>query len=253
MDTKNNHTIDANNSKNTRQRAKTQNADHERTIGSCLIKLRKGQDVIGVKYNRYISLATQFPDLLHTVPELEENFPNTFQNPQLPVIMEIGCYMGTTVVDMATQNPHFNILGVDIRYKRVVKSCQKIRRANLPNAIIAIADARKLIASLPDNSLYGICALFPDPWRSPKEHKHRFLNDDFFKQAFSKLTKNGFIWVKTDSHPYLKAVQRSAQPQGYAISETLPFPLLSQNHQTFFEGLFKNQNQPIYQAFMQKA
>ena len=133
--------------------------------GHYLIRLRNNETVKFNPYNQYLLLARQLTGLLYTRPELQASFPNIFQDPSLPVVMEIGCFMGYTVLELAGRNPDLNILGVDIKYKRVVKSCNKIKRAGLCNAAIAIGDARELLTVIPDRSLYGILAFFPDPWR----------------------------------------------------------------------------------------
>jgi tRNA (guanine-N7-)-methyltransferase len=164
--------------------------------------------------------------------------------------------MGQTVLELAGRNPDLNILGVDIKYKRVVKSCNKIKRAGLRNAAIAIGDARELLTIIPDHSLFGILAFFPDPWRRQKHEKHRFLNDHFFETAGHKLMAKGFIWVKTDSKPYVDEVTETAKKHDFVITKELSLdrrqPLISEDHHTFFEQLFTKMQQPIYHIFIKK-
>lgn len=224
--------------------------------GNYLIRLRNNETIDFNPFNQYLMLAKQLTGLLYTRPELRASFPNIFQDPTLPVVMEIGCYMGHTVLELAGRNPDLNILGVDIKYKRVVKSCNKIKRAGLRNAAIAIGDARELLTIIPDRSLFGILAFFPDPWRRQKHEKHRFLDDHFFETAATKLTARGFIWIKTDSKPYVDEVTEKAIRHGFMITEELSpdrdQPLISEDHRTFFEQLFTKMRQPIYQLFIIK-
>lgn len=224
--------------------------------GHYLIRLRNNETVKFNPYNQYLLLAKQLTGLLYTGPELRALFPNIFQDPSLPVVMEIGCYMGYTVLELAGRNPDLNILGVDIKYKRVVKSCNKIKRAGLRNAAIAIGDARELLAIIPDRSLFGILAFFPDPWRRQKHEKHRFLNDHFFETVSNKLTAKGFIWVKTDSKPYVDEITEKVKKYDFIITEELSLdrdrPLIGEDHRTFFEQLFTQMRQPIYQLFIIK-
>ncbi|MCU0289930.1 MAG: tRNA (guanosine(46)-N7)-methyltransferase TrmB [Acidobacteria bacterium] len=224
--------------------------------GHYLIRLRNKEEVEFNSVNKYVMLAQQLSGLLYTRPELQESFPRIFQNPLLPVVMEIGCYMGHTVIELAKRNPDLNILGVDIKYKRVVKSCYKIKRAGLHNAVIAIGDARELLHILPDNSIYGILAFFPDPWRKLKHEKHRFLDDYFFQTVSQKLKEKGFIWIKTDSKEYVDEVIEKVKKYNFTITNELSLgrnePLIPGNHTTFFEQLFTKMGQPIYQIFLQK-
>lgn len=223
--------------------------------GNILIRLRRGEtiDIIN-PYNRYLHEAAHLTNLLYTRPEIEETFPGIFENPSLPILLEIGCYMGETVAEIGKRNSDINILGVDIKYKRVVKSCLRIKREKIANAKIVISDARELLTILPDHSLWGILAFFPDPWQKLKHEKNRFLSDYFFETASRKLTDGGFIWVKTDNHAYFKGVQKRALDFDFTIIDSLPFPgrLVGENYRTFFEQLFEKLKKPIYQLILQK-
>jgi len=224
----------------------------EYAIGHYLVRLRNGEELNLTIRNRYLLQANQLRGLLYTKPELEKSFPFLFENPKLPIVMEIGCYMGDTVVEIAKKNPGLNVLGVDIKYKRVVKSAYKIKRARLTNAKIAIGDARELIAVIPDHSLYGILAFFPDPWQKKKHKKHRFLDTHFFKAVSDKLWDQGFIWLKTDNKAYYQEIIETLQEYNFTSMESLPPLLIGENHHTFFEQLFIKANEPIYQLLIEK-
>jgi tRNA (guanine-N7-)-methyltransferase len=226
--------------------------DDDYAPGHYLVRLRNGEKLDLDIHNRYLAQAGRLTGDLYTKPELQKSFPAVFKNPELPIILEIGCYMGDTVVEIAQRNRDLNVLGVDIKYKRVVKSCYKIQRAKLSNAKIAIGDARELIALLPDSSLYGIIAFFPDPWQKKKHKKNRFLDDGFFESASTKLTDRGFIWIKTDSRAYYEEIKGTLHKYNLTAVESLPRPLTGENHLTFFEQLFIKAEEPIYQLFIGK-
>lgn len=223
--------------------------------GNLLIRLRNGEPVDVAPYNLYLHQAVHLTGLLYTLPELENTFPRIFEEPSKPTLMEIGCYMGETVAEVAKRNPEFNILGVDIKYKRVVKSCNRIKREKLTNAKIAMADARELIAIIPDRSLFGILAFFPDPWQKRRHEKNRFLDDSFFETASRKLKENGFIWIKTDNRVYFEEVMGRVRKFDYRLTDKLPLPrpLVGEKYRTFFEQLFQRKKKPIYQLFIQKV
>ena len=222
--------------------------------GNLLIRLRKGEVIKIDPYNRYLYEAMHLRDILYTRPEVEGSFPGIFENPSLPILLEIGCYMGETVAEIGKKNQEINILGIDIKYKRVVKSSLRIKREKITNAKIVIADARELLTIIPDQSLWGILAFFPDPWQRLKHEKNRFLSDYFFKTALQKLTERGFIWIKTDNHRYFREVKEKALDFDFTIMDKLPFPnpLIGENYRTFFEQLFEKLKKPIYQLILQK-
>ncbi|MCP4147299.1 MAG: tRNA (guanosine(46)-N7)-methyltransferase TrmB [bacterium] len=224
------------------------------SIGNHLYNLRKDEGIMNGlhPYNHYLMKAYELKNLVYTVPEVEESFPGIFQNPAQPVLVEIGCYMGSTVVELADNNPGYNILGVDIKYKRVVKSCNKIKRRNLPNAKIALADIGELLPVLPDNSLQVVCAFFPDPWQKNKQKKHRFLNETFFKELAGKLSPEGFFWLKTDDEAYFEETGKIAGKHGFLLSRELPLQPLREEHKTLFEQIFIRENKPIYQLILKR-
>lgn len=223
--------------------------------GRHLTRLRAGEKLDLSAKNPYLLDAVAMNDMLFTLPEVENTgLGGIFPGPPRPVILEIGCYMGETVKEVAEQNGDFNVLGVDIRYKRVVKSVNRIRRARLSNAKIAVADARELITALPDASLYGIITLFPDPWRKLKHEKHRFLNDHFFANASRKIYSGGFVWIKTDSREYLREAIRYATHHGFTEASELPRRLVRETHTTFFETLFSRRlGMPVHQLILSRG
>ena len=124
-----------------------------RIYGSWLIRSRGGVICTKMPHNPYMFEAVKLQGLLYTIPELEREFPDIFENPALPLVLEVGCYMGHTVMELAEHNPGINVLGLDIKYKRVVKSVRKIERSRLPNAKIALCDVMELLPILKEHSV----------------------------------------------------------------------------------------------------
>lgn len=204
--------------------------------------------------NPYIAKAKEFTrtGLLYTLGEFEKKYPGMFPNPGLPLILDIGCYMGITVVELGKYNKGINVLGIEIKYKRVVKSCTKITREGLENCKIAICDVRELISILPENCLSGAFIFFPDPWQKTKQKKHRLLTRSFFKDIRPKLKENGFIWFKTDDKDYFGAVTKNIEKSYFTIGDSLPGTIADREYKTLFEEMFIRQNDPIYQMIIRK-
>ena len=95
-------------------------------VGKWLIQLRAGKKPGFRPINHYLFEAVELKGLLYTQPELESEFPGIFENPSLPLVLDVGCYLGHTVIELAKHNPGINVLGLDVKYKRVVRSCHKI-------------------------------------------------------------------------------------------------------------------------------
>jgi tRNA (guanine-N7-)-methyltransferase len=224
----------------------------EESIGNHLIRLRNGEDLDDGLHNQYLFQAIGLTDTLYTLPELRISQNRVFPNPLSPLVMEIGCYMGETVVELASNNTGINILGVDIKYKRVVKSSKRIKKEGLSNAKIAMADALQLLSIFPDLSVKGILIFFPDPWQKHKHKKHRYLGNDFFKLAYKKLTRNGFIWLKSDNKTYIKNILIQIKKNNYLLAKNKPDILIRYDYKTYFEQLSLKENQPVYQLILNK-
>ena len=99
-----------------------------RKVGTIIDNLRSGEKAPDRHENPYLTEALQLSDFLYTQNELQNIFPNLFTEMQKPIVLEVGCYMGKNVIEFAAQNPQINFLGIDITYKRVVKSTRKLKR-----------------------------------------------------------------------------------------------------------------------------
>ena len=219
-----------------------------RQAGLLVERMKNGESAPDKHFNPYLHEAMDYGHILFTGSEWAEKKSSVFQQEKNPLLVEIGCYMGKNVLEFATQNPDWNILGIDITYKRVVKTARKINNLQLHNAKILISDARIAIAEAPDESLAGVCVFFPDPWPKKKQLKNRLLQEPFLDLLAKKLRPDGFFWFKTDSENYFSDVRLTLENKGWSESEpdALPKPLRPLPYTTVFEALFIGKNLPIY-------
>jgi tRNA (guanine-N7-)-methyltransferase len=219
--------------------------------GQWLIRLREGTAASRPPNNHYLLEAVGLQEMLYTLPELEKGFSAMFDDMSRPLVLDVGCYFGDTVVELALYNPGINVLGLDVKYKRVVKSCRKIKRTRLNNAKIAICNIQELIPLLPAHSVTGVFVFFPDPWRKSRHEKHRFLNRSFFNEISVRLTGEGFIWLKTDHPEYFEESKTAAETCGFTAISRLPGTnVVHRQYKTLFEDLFNKQNIPTYEIIL---
>ncbi|MCA2959122.1 MAG: tRNA (guanosine(46)-N7)-methyltransferase TrmB [Silvanigrellales bacterium] len=226
-----------------------------KTVGGLIELLKKGESTPERHHNPYLSEALEFSDVLFSGDELLAQFPNLFAENGKPLLLEIGCYLGKNVLEFADKNPGLNVLGVDITYKRVVKSARKIKSENLGNARIGICDARRLVSVVPDGSLAGVCVFFPDPWPKKRHIKNRLLNEEFLPLLRQKLSPNGFFWFKTDSERYFTDVLSLVDPKVWSTSppDEVPSELFPDAYVTVFEQLFLTKKLPVYRRVFRPA
>jgi tRNA (guanine-N7-)-methyltransferase len=221
-----------------------------RRVGSLIERLKKGEHVETKHDNPYLQEAMDYAGVLFTPEELLHAFPAVFLEKDRTIVLEIGSYLGKNLLEMATAVPGINVLGLEITYKRAVKTARKIRNAGLENARIAICDARHFLPEIPDGSLSGVCVFFPDPWPKLRHEKNRLVRKEFFELLATKLAPGGFVWFKTDHEPYFEYATEAAKSVGWGISErdVQPEILGSSPYVTVFETMFISRKEPIYRV-----
>jgi tRNA (guanine-N7-)-methyltransferase len=236
-----------------------------RSVGGLVERARAGGELPGRHFNPYLTEAAALDGLLLTPGDLIDAikggvvslFPETIPSAagQSPLIIEIGSYLGKNLVEMAAAAPHARFLGLDITYKRTVKTARKISSMGLANARVGICDARELFAALPPSSVSGVCVFFPDPWPKLRHAKNRLLQGAFFESLGRALVSGGFVWIKTDSRSYFEDALRDAHPN-FSLGNPIggvPDVFAGRDFVTVFEELFQRQGQPISSGVLLRA
>ncbi len=218
-------------------------------MGTIIDHLKKGGGNPLRHQNPYFQEALHLGSYLMTQTELEQQYPALLWKGNKPLILEIGCYMGKNVLELATQNPDKNILGFDLTYKRAVKSARKLQRAQLQNAAISLCDAAVFFSSLAfDNSLHGVCLFFPDPWPKERHKKNRLLSPTFANLLYKKISHGGFFWLKTDCQKYFDQGQTFLRDVGFEEScFSQPSTLQGGPYETVFQKLFVEKEIPFFE------
>lgn len=217
-------------------------------VGNIVAQLKQGVPPALRHQNPYLKEAVELEGVVFTPAELAEKKLQIFPT-SAPVVLEIGCYMGKTVLELAAANPELNVIGLDITYKRSAKSGRKIARENLNNARIGICDGRYFVSVVPESSLEGTCVFFPDPWKKLKQRKNRLLTEEFLNALRAKTAPGGFFWFKTDDLQYFEEAVEHAKMSGWRVSEEglVPNGVKGERYQTAFEKLFEQKGEPHYQ------
>ncbi len=226
-----------------------------RKVGTIIDNLRNGEKAPDRHENPYLLEALTLSKYLFTQDELKENYSTLFSDMNKPIILEIGCYMGKNVIELALQNQEMNILGIDITYKRVVKAARKLKRLEIDNGKIAICDGKSFLKDIiPNNSLHGVCVFFPDPWPKDRHEKNRLLKKEFIENLLHKLLPNGFFWFKTDHEQYFLETNKTVLECGFIPDDALdgeallqPRTILGGPYETAFQKLFTGKGVPFFQ------
>lgn len=124
------------------------------------------------------------------------------------LIVEVGPGRGDFMFHMAESQPAAEVVGIEIKGKRVDKLIRRIERRELKNVRLIQDDARQ---ALPRNFAAGsvdeIHVHFPDPWPKKRHTKHRSMSYLFLRDCLRVLKVDGTITFITDHRPYAEAVQ----------------------------------------------
>jgi tRNA (guanine-N7-)-methyltransferase len=124
-----------------------------------------------------------------------------------PVVLDLGCGNGRSVLVSAVARPECDHLGVDslpvvIRYAR-----KRARQRGLGNVRFAVGDARDVVARLvPPASLAEVCIYHPQPYYDPAEVHRRLITPAFLAQVHRALAPGGRLVLQTDNPAYWRYI-----------------------------------------------
>jgi len=114
----------------------------------------------------------------------------------------VGCARGRFLLRMASAEPGWNYLGVEIRHPLVDEANRLAAEAGLGNLHYSFCNAMlwldRLIGTIPDDLLQMVTIQFPDPWFKKKHAKRRMVNPELVRAVVDKLSPNGQVFVQTD-------------------------------------------------------
>ncbi|MCY2931497.1 MAG: methyltransferase domain-containing protein [Planctomycetota bacterium] len=132
------------------------------------------------------------------------DFPALFGR-HAPVVLDLGCGNGRSVLGGAIARPECDFLGVDnlpvvIRYAR-----KRARQRGLANVRFAVGDARDVIARrIAPGALAELHVYHPQPYYQPGHASRRLLTPLFLLQAHRALAPGGRLVLQTDNPAYWK-------------------------------------------------
>lgn len=148
-----------------------------------------------------------------------------------PLALDIGCGMGSFLLDLAAAQPAWNVLGLEIRPHLVAGVNAAAAARELGNARALLANANVHLAQLlPPASLVQVSLNFPDPWFKRRHRKRRVLSSALLANLRPLLGPVAQLHVMTDVGPLAEEMRqvllacpwlRCAHPeQRYALQTT---------------------------------
>ncbi len=173
--------------------------------------------------------------------------------------LELCSGSGTHLLALAQQNPETLIIGVELRFKRIVRTAEKAKEQSLDNLLLLQFNAEYINDIIPANSLQRIYINFPDPWDSKLRWHDRFLlSEKYLKTLHSLLKTGGRFAFKTDHQMRFNQVHSIIEnmPDFFRLTEVTndlhSSDYKNQNIFTEFERLFSQQKKPVFYLMAQK-
>jgi len=153
-----------------------------------------------------------------------------------PLIVEIGFGMGASLVEMASNEPEANFLGIEVYTAGVGSLLLGLEAEEVTNVRVINHDAVEVFEqSIADDSLAGINIFFPDPWPKKRHHKRRLIQSEFVAMVTSKLKPGGVLHCATDWEPYAWQMLEVLRAEPKLTNTVRDFALRGTRPKTKFE------------------
>ena len=173
---------------------------------------------------------------LDPIPPLNQ----VFENPKLPLHLDIGSASGEFLLELSLQNTHWNYIGIEIREKLVINANLKINSREKKNLYFSFGNANNFFDQSNNKSLINainsISFNFPDPWFKKKHHKRRVIQPKFINFLSNSMHNGSLIFIKTD-------VKELFEYMELTILESIKFKKLTNKDFRFNESFNPNKIQ----------
>lgn len=149
-----------------------------------------------------------FPLYGLTLQETPLNLDEVFQRKNAdqftaPRILEIGFGNGSSLAEMAANNPEQDYIGIEVHRPGVGNLLQQIEKLNLKNLRVINDDGVEVLKHMiADESLDAVYLFFADPWHKKRHHKRRIVQAEFVQLLRKKLKVGGVFHMATDWEHY---------------------------------------------------
>jgi len=190
----------------------------------------------------------------YQTPLSPPDWEKVYAQPTEPLHLDIGCARGEFLMSMATLQPDWNFLGLEIREPLVEQANAMVSELGLSNLHFLFCNVNNslppLLNSFPVGTLQRVTIQFPDPWFKKRQAKRRVVQPELVDTLATYLTVGGVVFLQSDieavavemrdrfdAHP---AFQRQGTDTWLA---TNPLPVATER-----ENSTISRGEPVYRA-----
>lgn len=147
---------------------------------------------------------------------------------QAPLVLEIGCGSGISTLAMAKEEPHIDVIAVEIYKRGLAQLLSAIDREEVGNIRLIRGNAVDVLQRLiAPGSLTGVRIFFPDPWPKARHHKRRFLQTGTIGLIADRLLPGGVLHAATDHPGYAEHIGEvgDSEPRLRRVDRGGPLPI----------------------------
>ena len=163
-----------------------------------------------------------------------------FENPKLPLHLDIGCASGDFLFELSLKNKNWNYIGIEIREKLVLNANLKMKSRENKNLYFSFGNANNIFNQSNNKSIINfitsISFNFPDPWFKKKHHKRRVIQPKLINLLSNSMKKGSLIFIKTDVRELFDHMEMT-------ISESIKFKKMPFQEVKFYESFNPNRIQ----------
>ena len=163
-----------------------------------------------------------------------------FENPKLPLHLDIGCASGDFLFELSLKNKNWNYIGIEIREKLVLNANLKMKSRENKNLYFSFGNANNIFNQSNNKSIINfitsISFNFPDPWFKKKHHKRRVIQPKLINLLSNSMKIGSLIFIKTDVRDLFDHME-------FTISESIKFKKIPYKDVKFYESFNPNRIQ----------
>jgi tRNA (guanine-N7-)-methyltransferase len=181
------------------------------------------------------------------------DWEKVYADPTQPLHLDIGCGKGRFLLSMATLEPNWNFLGVEIREPLVQEANHWRHELELTNLHYVFCNVnnslRSLLSSLPSGTLQRVTIQFPDPWFKNRHAKRRVAQPHLVAELATYLASEGIIFLQSDVKGVAEEMcdrfeaHPSFQRQGEQWLAENPLPVPTEREKSTL-----SRGEPVYRA-----
>ena len=179
-----------------------------------------------------------------------------FKKSHYPIHLDIGSAKGEFLIELASNYPNWNFLGLEIREPLVSSSERKRKQLGLQNLKFLFCNVNisldEWLSDLDLDQLKRVSIQFPDPWFKRKHLKRRVFKKSLLNSIARYMSKNGELFIQSDIFKLIEYMSTSIDDSIYFDRKVVmgekwleknPYEVLTDR-----ESFVLKHNLPIYRA-----